>query len=96
MTLASGVFKFSDKINPQTVAAFVYSTWGKNPDFEEITLRGCDGDRKFGVAFKYRFSGDKKDFENFLDLCIGKFTRVFKDAFVGYDVSSWTQRIKTH
>ena len=94
-TVASGIFKFSNKVNSQTIAAFVASEWRKDPNFLEISLRGCDGDKKVGIAFKYRHNcSTAHEFERLADQWRGLLLRVFHEDFLGWDISSWTQVIK--
>ena len=93
-TLASGVFKFSNKINPEMLADFLRDTWASDPAFLELSIRGCDGEKKHGIVFKYRHAGDKEGFARFMDLCCGRLTRVFHKDFVGWDASSSTYVIK--
>src|ERR1700722_10710873 len=89
-TLASGIFKFSDNVRSATLVLFADKTWKPDSNFLELSVRGCDGNRRSGIAFRYLHSGDKEDFDRFIDQCVGRLTRIFGKDFVGWDISSWT------
>ncbi len=93
-TRASGIFKFSNNIDPRTLVDFAKKTWSDKPNIGHLEVRGCDGDRKYGIGFVYLHSGDREEFNDFLDLNFGKLRRVFGPDFVGYDVSSASYVIK--
>jgi hypothetical protein len=93
-TLASGIFKFSG-IPFSILGQSVPQEMQDDPNFLELSVRGCDGNDKFGIAFKYRHNcSTAGDFERLADNWRGLLLRKFPKYFVGWDISSWTKVIK--
>ena len=87
--LSSGIFKFSDKVKVHQLTGFLKDNWVTNPRFTRLYIRGCDGDRKFGIGFEFTHEG-QEDYLAVLDGAIGRLKRIFGDNFVGWDVSAST------
>ena len=94
-TLASGIFKFSGRINPPEVLAHIARHgFGSDPNFLKLSVRRCDGDRKIGIAFEYRYDGTEQGFDEFMDQCIKRLNSGLGDLLVGWDVSRRTIVVK--
>ena len=88
-----GIWKFSDKIAPETLAEIAEKWVHEDPRYERLYVRKVSKDQH-GIGFEYRAYEDsdsekcKQTYDDYLQGMTDKLKREFGNDLVGWDLSS--------
>lgn len=88
-----GIWKFADKISPETLAETAENWAAEDPRYEHLYIRKVSKDQH-GIGFEYRaYDGNdsenqKQAYSEYFDRMTDKLKREFGNDLVGWDISS--------